>query len=171
MKKTYGWVAAAALFAAGGAHAAPELFDTWGVHDTGEVTGGLSDASPIDGVVTFALAAGSNLSAAAVSNDLSPVFHISDGNVALYADNGDTDYTNDSALGSFNFSAVNTVYSFGSLLAGAYFYRVTGNADGSVGGNFLLSSTISAVPEAQTYALMLAGLGIGAFVTRRRKNG
>jgi hypothetical protein len=41
-----------------------------------------------------------------------------------------------------------------------------GNGHGS-----LLSQTIPAIPEPETYAMMLAGLGLLGFVARRRRQG
>jgi hypothetical protein len=55
------------------------------------------------------------------------------------------------------------------LAAGSYFYGVSGT--GTAVGSYTLTSTVVAVPEPETYALLAAGLGIVGFVaSRRRRN-
>lgn len=58
-----------------------------------------------------------------------------------------------------------------TLAAGNYYFRVQGTADGLGTGAGIYTFTAAAVPEADTYAMMLAGLGlIGYTVTRRKRN-
>lgn len=64
-------------------------------------------------------------------------------------------------------------FSFSNVAAGSYIVKASGSLSGAaqiqgtgfVGANY----TVTAVPEPETYALMLAGLGAVAFVARRRK--
>lgn len=61
-----------------------------------------------------------------------------------------------------------------SLLSGNYFYLLTGNATGSLlsSYNFHFATTPiapgSVVPEPESYAMMLAGLGLLGFTARRK---
>lgn len=58
-----------------------------------------------------------------------------------------------------------------NLAAGTYFLTATGKLAGSLGGDFNVSFNINPltpVPEADTYALMLAGLGLMGLVSRRK---
>lgn len=59
-----------------------------------------------------------------------------------------------------------------SLTAGNYYLQVTGAVLGTAGGNysntFELTPAVSAVPEPETYAMLLAGLGLVGFVGRRK---
>jgi len=58
------------------------------------------------------------------------------------------------------------------LTTGNYYLQVVGKVNsasaGSFSGNIALKAL--AVPEADTYAMLLAGLGLVGFVARRRKN-
>lgn len=68
-------------------------------------------------------------------------------------------------------------FHFKNVVAGDYIVKVSGTLDGSgqfpgfalAGANFTVTAT--PVPEPETYALMLAGLGIVGFVASRRKAG
>lgn len=56
-----------------------------------------------------------------------------------------------------------------TLAAGDYFYTVKGV--GAPGSTYSLKSVVAAVPEPETYALFLAGLGaVGFLAARRRSN-
>lgn len=58
-----------------------------------------------------------------------------------------------------------------NLASGTYFLNASGKLSGSLGGDFNVSFSITPltpVPEADTYALMLAGLGLMGFVSRRK---
>ncbi|MDO9220537.1 MAG: FxDxF family PEP-CTERM protein [Thiobacillus sp.] len=58
-----------------------------------------------------------------------------------------------------------------TLAAGNYYFRVQGTADGVGTGAGIYTFTAAAVPEADTYAMMLAGLGlVGYSVSRRKRN-
>jgi PEP-CTERM motif len=58
-------------------------------------------------------------------------------------------------------------FSAASLAAGTYTIHVNGS--GTPGSAYTGNVVISAVPEPQTYGLLLAGLGVAAFVGMRHK--
>lgn len=58
-----------------------------------------------------------------------------------------------------------------TLAAGNYYFRVTGTGDGVLTNGGVYTFTAAAIPEADTYAMMLAGLGlVGYSVSRRKRN-
>ena len=59
-----------------------------------------------------------------------------------------------------------------SLLAGSYTLQVKGTVLGSSGGSYAgVLNIANPVPEAQSYAMLLAGLGVIGFISRRRRIG
>ena len=139
--------------------------DDWGVHDTVEVAAQHSVTGAINDYFSFSLGATSSLSATAVANNNPPanVLHLADGLVSLYRDIAGPDQL----IGSFAFDGTtgDTAHTFANLVAGSYYYLVTGNATGHAGSVYTLTS---AVPEPETYALLLGGLAAIGMVTRRR---
>jgi hypothetical protein len=91
------------------------------------------------------------------------------------------DPTTDAVLASY--SGVNTLgtglnakdgwdLTANSLTAGAYYIQVSGLVSGVSGGSYAsdLNISVAAVPEPETYGMMVAGLGLLGFMARRRKN-
>lgn len=56
------------------------------------------------------------------------------------------------------------------LLAGLACTAGAATVNGFANGGFEPAATVSAVPEPETYALLMAGLGLVATVARRRRN-
>ena len=58
--------------------------------------------------------------------------------------------------------------SYDSAITGPAYIQITGVTDGGNGG--IYSGAIAAIPEPETYAMLLAGLGLMGAVVRRRSN-
>ncbi|NRR32503.1 PEP-CTERM sorting domain-containing protein [Oxalobacteraceae bacterium] len=57
------------------------------------------------------------------------------------------------------------------LTAGNYYFKILGNVVGNTGGSFAANGhVVSTIPEADSYAMLLAGLGLIGFVARRRRH-
>ena len=151
-------IAAAAILAVSGSAFAASY--DFGAHDQLESSGlvGLSGGAFGD-TYTFTLAAQSTVASAA------QIFG-GFGSYSLFSGDALPGGLADTQLFSFNFgTAANSV----SLAAGSYFYVISGLTFGP-GVYTLNSSAVAApVPEPETYALMLAGLGIVGFMAARRK--
>ncbi len=115
----------------------------------------------------------------AVANNLGNgiALNIANGKYSLWS------YGTDNAFGSgagddvklggnwlFNGSSGNTTNAV-LLAPGKYYYQIEGAGTGTFGGAYSLTSTTTPVPEPETYAMLLAGLGAIGFLARRRKNG
>ena len=69
------------------------------------------------------------------------------------------------------FAGNNVTTLLGTLAAGQYHIDINGNfsENSNMGSYSVALAAVPAVPEPQTYALMLAGLGAMAFMARRRR--
>jgi hypothetical protein len=78
--------------------------------------------------------------------------------------------------GPGGYSATDTTPSnfyFAGLTPGSFTFTVSGNATGQLGGSYLgaLGAVTAPVPEPGTMAMVLAGLGVVGWVSRRRRPG
>lgn len=171
------FVAAAALLAIGSTAANANSTD-WGIHDV--VEAGINAPSPGSFMDTFLFEIAPmpyTVSSTTVANNLGNgiVFNIVNGMYSVWSAGGDgmvgggddMKISADFAFDGMSGSTTNSVM----LNTGKYFYQVTGEATGFAGGLYLLTSTIVPVPEPETYAMLLAGLGALGFLARRRQNG
>ena len=140
----------------------------WGAHDPLEVGVGLVNPGSFADAFLFNLSAASSLISTTVANNLGGggVLSIADGTVQLYKEAGAVDQLIDSY--SFDGTTGNTTHTFASLMAGDYYYKVSGKANGASGGFYATTSSTSPVPEPESYALLLAGLAVGGLIYRRR---
>ena len=60
-------------------------------------------------------------------------------------------------------------FSYANLAAGTYYVQVAGNVLGNGASKYAANLALAPVPEPETYAMMLGGLGLLAFTARRRK--
>ncbi|MEJ6000462.1 FxDxF family PEP-CTERM protein [Paucibacter soli] len=138
----------------------------WAQHDPIELGFGsaIGAGSLLSDVWSFSLASSGNLVAVGVSND-GGVFNLTGGMVELYK------VGNAVALDSFQFDQAAVNHAFGTLTAGNYYYKVTASvAAGALAGTYQLNSSLAPVPEPETYAMLLAGLGVVGFLARRRQS-
>ncbi|MEJ6007394.1 FxDxF family PEP-CTERM protein [Paucibacter sp. AS339] len=163
-----------------GSVAAQAATTDWGVHGNLEVGIGFNSAiGSFTDYFLFEINPGpSTVSSTAVANNLGDgiVLNILNGKYSVW--NAGTDgvvggvgAAADSQVSAeflFNGLSGNTTNSV-LLSAGNYYYKVTGDAAGLSGGMYTLTSTLAPVPEPETYAMLLAGLGAVGFMVRRRK--
>ncbi len=59
-------------------------------------------------------------------------------------------------------------FSASNLLVGSYYFKVSGDMVSSGGATFAANGRIAAVPEPESYAMLLGGLALLGFMARRR---
>lgn len=165
---------AAAVLAGASISASAQIVVPWGNHDPAELGGtlffGTGSSFPFEVVYTFSLTQISDILAVGVTNDAPGVFDISGASASLYQNNGNANFSDDVLVGGFNFDSTAITQTFDAIGIGSYFYKVSGHVDGPFGGSYLLSSHIVPVPEPETYAMLLAGLGLIGFSLRNRRS-
>lgn len=105
-----------------------------------------------------------------VSLQGSPLYNFSNLNLALYGGGVDTiaGTADDTLLAAAPAVGAQATLADVALGAGNYALNISGDTSGLLGGAYVTTALVSAVPEPQTYALLLAGLGAVVFVSRRR---
>lgn len=139
---------------------------SWADHAAVEVGFATPAKGLFDDVFSFTLTTDSIIKAVAVANNNIPLLSIGQASFALYSV---TDPTTAIFSGLMTGTTGSTQLT-ATLGAGEYFYEVIGKATGSAGGVYTLTSAVAAVPEPETYALFLAGLGAVGFLTARRRS-
>jgi hypothetical protein len=158
-------LAAAALCAlAVGANANDETI-SWGNLGDLQVAAVLHDPGSFTDTINFSIPSLSSVSSTTVANNLMTVLNLQGGMVELFN-------SSNTSMGSYSFDGTtgSTWHTMTGLTAGDYHFTITGNATGSKGAFYSISATAVPVPEPETYAMLLAGLGVVGSLYRRRKN-
>lgn len=139
----------------------------WSSHALLESSVGLSTGGIIFDTYSFTLA-----TASTVASSVGAIGTISPGTYSLFTTglDGLVGTTDDLATPfAWNFTNVPTVNTV-TLSAGSYYYSVFGFAPSVAAYSINSAATAVPVPEPETYAMLLAGLGVVGFVARRRRN-
>lgn len=168
-------VALAASMAAMFGSAQADVLVDLGVHGTPFLfTAGTVGAGSFVDAYTFSVPTGFSLVGSVVSSDEDlPNFGITDGIYYLVSAGTDTliNTGDDTFSPGFSFdSTTGATVNFAAGGPGNYAYVLFGTGFGELGGNYSLTSFVeaTAVPEPQTYALVLAGLAAIWTCARRR---
>lgn len=97
-------------------------------------------------------------------NNLTATLYLDTGSIGSY-DAGIDDVTF-VVLGTGDF-----LQDTGPMPIGNYYFSISGDADGSAGGTYMWHAAAQPVPEAETWAMMAAGLGLVGMQLRRRTRG
>ena len=167
--------AIAASLLALAAPAALAVTTDWGVHGALEYAAEYHTPGSFLDTFTFTLPVDDDLGSVTVANDLTlggSQTKITGGYVNLF-EGTFGDATPDTLKLSYTFDGTtgSITHHVGGLFAGPFYYQIGGDATGSSGGLYTLTSHFtpqSPVPEPETYGMLIAGLGLMGFIARRR---
>lgn len=98
------------------------------------------------------------------NNVTTTVFNITDMSLALYDSPGGVGNLLYSSLATADYQPLS-----GLLAPGDYSMKISGVGAGTGGGMYTWTTLAQPVPEPETYAMLLAGLGVIGVIARRRK--
>ena len=162
------------------------IFD-FGSHDPVETSLGVGAGFVVPGLVPFTDFIGFSFASeplpfsmsVAVQSVESPILpaplKINDGMWAIYTLGANNSFEfgggDDLKLPDVAFSNTGvTTFAMPALTPFTGYFMISGVAAGSAGGLYLLTSTVTPVPEAGTMAMLLAGLGALGFLGKRRRS-
>ncbi len=170
MKTTFSRMAAVALtmwlgLVAGAANAGALTFNGWSSSGGGYATSFFNVVgTTFTDWLDFTLPAGSS------GNGASNVISLTTTGAVTFSKFELWDTANSSLISSGSTGGSTSYLSFsGGAVPGAYELRVDGSSSSSGPNAYAGSVVISPVPEPETYAMLLAGLGLIGFTARRRK--
>jgi hypothetical protein len=135
--------------------------------------GGFAAPGPFNDIFTFTLPTNGG-SGYSVTNFtyLPGQFNTMLATLSLFSNPDGILYNADDALLSTSFTpgGGSLALSWGASNSGSYYLAVGGLTNGTQGGIYNGAISVTAVPEPETYAMMLAGLGALGFLARRRRN-
>ena len=154
----------AAALSVGVAHA-----DTVDVGTIGSTTQVFSHAAgSFEDTINFSIASASTLSGTA-SNLVLSFGNFSVLNISNLMVNVWNNSHPDGNVWYGSFAGNTQTYTFNLPAAGNYHVDITGIAEGASGGTYGIALSAAPVPEPETFAMLLAGLGLVGTIARRRK--
>lgn len=155
---------------AGAANATVLTFNGWTLLSSGEYTSSFSSdvtSTPFSDTLDFSLpGTGPVINGLANSISLNASGSLVFTSLQLWDMTAATQIDTGATFGVFMGQSVAGLSFTSSVLPGSYQLRIGGTGVGGYGG----SLNVTPVPEPETYAMLLAGLGLMGFTARRRKN-
>jgi len=132
---------------------------------------GLVGVGPFNDIFTFSLPANGGSGYSVINFPVPGFFNTLLATASLMSNPDGIPFNADDMFLTSTVSASNKLsMTWGPSAAGNFYLNVTGITNGSVGGLYNGAITVTAVPEPESYAMLLAGLGVmGAIAIRRNK--
>ena len=126
-------------------------------------------AGPFSDVFSFGISSPGSFGISVINFPVTGLFNSVFTSASLISNPDGVLFNSDDSLLSVGTLAANTIsFLSGPVGAGSYYLNVNGIGNGSLGGLYNGSISVAAVPEPETYAMLLAGMGVMGFIARRR---
>lgn len=131
----------------------------------------VTSSGPFSDIFTFTLPAALSTGFSLLNFPVGGLFNTVLTSATLFSNPDGNLFTGDDSMVRGNVASSGAIsFTNGPSAAGTYYLNVTGIATGSQGGLYNGAISVAAVPEPETYAMLLAGLGVMGFIARRRNN-
>ncbi len=131
----------------------------------------LTSSGPFSDIFTFTLPASVSVGFSLINFPVTGLFNTMLTSASLLSNADGTLFNADDRMVTSGLASSSGIsFTTGPTTGGTYYLSVSGISNGAQGGLYNGAISVAAVPEPETFAMLLAGLGVMGFIARRRNS-